>query len=729
LSLDLPLAGLALVLAVVLAARFAEIGRWRRYGRLGHLGAGAVLGLASGLAAVPVWLGQSTTDPIWASAAFEAALLPPLALLSLDLLMGLAAGAGVLVVLLGLTLGAAWPAALLLLAMIGIGIGLIRGKLEPFATWLDWRWARASSGHDDDALGLDVDLPVHWRAASIGLVPGLLLLPLLSHATAAGIVLLLVALALHVPALWAMRRLLLGDWPRATALPSGLIADAGEDRGSIAPMLARIIADLPEGIAVFDEQDRLLACNGQYRALNRDLSADLEPGVAYADLLRAELDRRAAAAVPLNELLQRHQSLPWRVEELRPDGAWVQILEQRVAAGGTLRIMRDITAIKQRELQFADLAQRNAVLASTVASVTSGVVICDATQHDQPIVFCNAAFTRITGYTAAEAMGRNCRFLQGRDTDREQVERMRRAIQVGRAVTVTLRNYRKDGRTFWNEVNISPLHDAQGKLIHFVGIIQDATNRIRTEENLREAKDQAEVANRSKSEFLANVSHELRTPLNAILGFTEIMQMGMFGPLGAPQYHTYAKDVHDSGQLLLDIINDILDLSKIEAGRMELFPEAVDVRDAFEACLRLVSGRAQTNGVTLHSELSPNLPKLRVDPRALKQMLTNLLTNAVKFTPKGGRVQLSARLDGDQVELSVADTGIGIAPKDIAKVLEPFGQADNAHSRSQQGTGLGLPIVKALVEQSGGSFRLESKVDVGTTVTLRLPAVKADAPA
>jgi PAS domain S-box-containing protein len=415
------------------------------------------------------------------------------------------------------------------------------------------------------------------------------------------------------------------------------------------------------------------------------------------------------------------------VEQLRPDGSWVQILEQRVADGGTLRIMRDITAIKQRELQFAELAQRNAVLASTVASVTSGVVICDATQADQPIVFANAAFTRITGYSTAESMGRNCRFLQGRDTDRETVERMRRAIAVGRATTVTLRNYRKDGRTFWNEVNISPLHDESGRLIHFVGILQDVTNRIRTEENLREAKDQAEVANRAKSEFLANVSHELRTPLNAILGFSEIMQLGMFGPLGAPQYHTYAKDVHDSGTLLLDIINDILDLSKIEAGRMELFPEAVDAGDVFEACLRLVTGRAQASGIALRSELPPGLPRIRVDPRAIRQMLTNLLTNAVKFTPKGGRVALTARADGDQVEISIADTGIGIAAKDIAKVLEPFGQADNPHSRRQQGTGLGLPIVKALVEQSGGSFRLESQLERGTTVTLRLPAVKTEA--
>ncbi|WP_395015470.1 PAS domain-containing sensor histidine kinase [Dongia sp.] len=726
---------LALVLAIVLAARFAELGRWRRYGRLGHLGAGALLGIAAGLAAVPVWLGQDGADPLAASAAFEAALLPPLALLSVNLLMGLSGGAGVLIVLLGATGGAAWPAAVLLLAMIGIGIGLIRGRLEPFATWLDWRWARPGRLEEAASLGLDaaLDAPGHWRAASIALIPALLLLSLLSKATPAGILLVLIAIALHVPALWAMRRLLLGDWPRTTALPGGLIADTGENRSAIAPLLARIIADLPEGIAVFDPQDRLLACNGQYRALNRDLSADLEPGAAYAELLRAQLERRGEPAV-LDDALERHRNLPWRLEERRSDGSWVQILEQRVTGGdspggGTLRVMRDITAIKQRELQFAELAQRNAVLASTVASVTSGVVICDATQADQPIVFVNAAFTRITGYTAAEATGRNCRFLQGRDTDREAVERMRRAIMVGRAATVTLRNYRKDGRTFWNEVNISPLHDEQGKLIHFVGILQDVTNRIRTEENLREAKEQAEVANRSKSEFLANISHELRTPLNAILGFTEIMQMEMFGPMGAPQYHTYAKDVHDSGQLLLDLINDILDLSKIEAGRMELFPEAVEAADVFEACLRLVSGRATSAGVTLKSDLPPDVPKLRVDPRAVRQMLANLLTNAVKFTPKGGQVMLAARADGDQVELSVADSGIGIAAKDIAKVLEPFGQADDPHSRRQQGTGLGLPIVKALVEQSGGSFRLESKVGIGTTVTLRLPAVKSEAAA
>jgi PAS domain S-box-containing protein len=731
---DLPLQGLALVLAAALAYRFAEIGRWRRYGKLGNLGAGALLGLGAALATLPGWLTVSAANSLVASAVFEAALLVPLAALSLDLLFGIAASAATIIAILALSAGAAWPAALLYLAAVAIGVGVIRARLEPFARLLDWSWARPRSTDAEAAVGMTEGLQgrAQWGAASIALVPALLLLPLLSGAWPLASVLILAAIALHVPALWAIRQLVLGAWPGSAELPNGIIADPAEERGPITPLLARIIADLPEGIAVFDAKDRLLACNGQYRGLNRDLAADLEPGAGYVDLLRAELERRNAPDLDaaLKEALERHRALPSRTEQLRPDGNWVQILEQRVADGGTLRIMRDITAIKSRELQFAELAQRNAVLASTVASVTSGVVICDATQSDQPIVFVNAAFSRITGYQAAEVMGRNCRFLQGRDTDRETVERMRRAISVGRAITVTLRNYRKDGRTFWNEVNISPLHDESGRLIHFVGILQDATHRIRTEENLREAKDQAEVANRAKSEFLANVSHELRTPLNAILGFTEIMQLEMFGPLGAPQYQTYAKDVHDSGQLLLDIINDILDLSKIEAGRMELFPEAVEASGVFEACLRLVAGRAKDSGVTLSSKLEPGLPPIRVDPRAVRQMLANLLTNAIKFTPKGGRVTLAARADGDQVELTVHDTGLGIAAKDIAKVLEPFGQVDNPHSRrEQQGTGLGLPIVKALVEQSGGGFKLESQVDRGTTVTLRLPIAKETAPA
>jgi PAS domain S-box-containing protein len=732
---DLPLGGLALVLAVALVCRLTGILAWRRYGRLGSLGAGALLGLAATLVLIPDWIAFSAShdDPLAAGAIFEVALLPVLAALSVESAFGLAAAGVTVAAMLVPSLGTSWPAAVLLAATLGSGAILARHRPTLAADWLDWAWpfmpSRASSAAASapPAIGLESgleDFSRYWRPAVIGVVPGLLLLPMLPRETPLGIFLLLVAIALHIPALWAIRLLFKTASARALT-PEELLTRVDPGRDSARPLLARIIAELPEGIAVFDEGDRLLACNEQYRVLNRHLSADLDAGAEYAALMRAEIDRRGDAADPqreLTEALQRHRSLPWRMELSRPDGAWVQILEQRVAGGDTLRIMRDITATKLRELQFAELAQRNAVLASTVASVTSGVVICDAIQEDQPIVFVNAAFTRMTGYSAAEAIGRNCRFLQGRDTDKDGIERMRRAVATGRAVTATIRNYRKDGRTFWNEINISPMRDESGRLIHFVGILQDVTNRIRTEENLREAKNLAELANRAKSEFLAAMSHDLRTPLNAIIGFSEVMQLELFGPLGAAQYSSYATDIHESGRHLLEIINDILDLSKIEAGRMELTPESVDVDEIFDAATRLVAGRAQTNGVALRASVQEGLPKLLVDRRAILRVLVNLLTNAVKFTPKGGSVTISATAaEPGWVTMEVADTGIGIAAKDLKRVLEPFVQAEDAQSRSQQGTGLGLPIAKGLVERSGGEFRLESELDRGTTVKLRIP--------
>jgi PAS domain S-box-containing protein len=741
---DLPLGGLALVLAVALVCRLTGILTWRRYGRLGNWAAGALLGLAGTLVLLPNWIAfpESHDDPAAAGAIFEVALLPVLGALGVESGFGLAAALAAVAAMLVLGWGASWPAALLLAVVLGSGVWLTARRPAIAANWLDWsrsltgswigslirgRAASQAAGVASPANALEnriEDFSRNWRPTAIGMVPGLLLLPMLPRETPLGIVLLLVAVALHIPALWAIR-LLFKTATAGAMTPEELLTRVDPGRDSARPLLARIIAELPEGIAVFDEGDRLIACNEQYRVFNRHLAADLEAGAEYAALMRAEIERRGDSTDPQRELaeaLQRHRSLPWRMELSRPDGTWVQVLEQRVAGGDTLRIMRDITATKLRELQFADLAQRNAVLASTVASVTSGVVICDAIQEDQPIVFVNAAFTRITGYSAAEAIGRNCRFLQGRDTDKEGIERMRRAVATGRAITATVRNYRKDGRTFWNEINISPMRDETGRLIHFVGILQDVTNRIRTEENLREAKNQAELANRAKSEFLAAMSHDLRTPLNAIIGFSEVMQLELFGPLGAAQYGSYAKDIHESGRHLLEIINDILDLSKIEAGRMELTPEPVDVGEIVEAATRLVSGRANTNGVALNLALTDGLPKLLVDRRAILRVLVNLLTNAVKFTPKGGSVTISATaIEPGGIAIEVADTGIGIAARDLKRVLEPFVQAEDAQSRSQQGTGLGLPIAKGLVEQSGGEFRLESELDRGTTVKLRLP--------
>ncbi|HUL06532.1 MAG TPA: HAMP domain-containing sensor histidine kinase, partial [Candidatus Acidoferrum sp.] len=238
---------------------------------------------------------------------------------------------------------------------------------------------------------------------------------------------------------------------------------------------------------------------------------------------------------------------------------------------------------------------------------------------------------------------------------------------------------------------------------------------------LAAAKARAESANQAKSKFLANISHELRTPLNAILGFSEILKTKLFGPLGAPQYENYVCDIHESGVLLLNLINDLLDLSKIEAGKFVLQEDICDVEEIADAATRVMAERALRAGVTLERKIAA-LPPVRADERKIKQIMLNLLSNAVKFTPQGGTVTLSAGLDdAGGVTFAVADTGIGIAPHQLERVMEPFGQVENIMTRTHAGTGLGLPLCKALAQLHGGTLTLESEVGSGTTVTIVLP--------
>ncbi len=242
-------------------------------------------------------------------------------------------------------------------------------------------------------------------------------------------------------------------------------------------------------------------------------------------------------------------------------------------------------------------------------------------------------------------------------------------------------------------------------------------------DGLRTAWHEAEAASRAKTEFLANMSHELRTPLNAIIGFSEVIKSEMLGALGVERYRYYAQDIYDSGHHLLAVINDILDISKVEAGEFELNEEETDLAYIVEQSLRLVRERATNQRLDLIVELDPELPHVLVDQRLIKQSLINLLSNAVKFTPGPGRVSVGAKIDADgSLTLSVTDTGIGIAEEDIAKVLQPFNQVESAFSRSHEGTGLGLSLAKSFLEVQGGGLEIASRVGEGTTVTLRLPA-------
>jgi two-component system, cell cycle sensor histidine kinase PleC len=253
------------------------------------------------------------------------------------------------------------------------------------------------------------------------------------------------------------------------------------------------------------------------------------------------------------------------------------------------------------------------------------------------------------------------------------------------------------------------------------GFVRLALMQYRREQALRAAKEAAEAASRAKSQFLAHMSHELRTPLNAILGFSEVIREQMMGEVG-PRYRDYAGDINKAGQHLLSLINDVLDLAKVEVGRLELIEEPLILPDLIGGCRHLVSETAMRAGVTMASTMPADLPPISADRLRIKQVVLNLLSNAIKFTPEGGEVRIEAALEPDgDLRLTVADTGIGMRPEDVSIALAPFGQLEDPMHRKRQGTGLGLPLAKTLVEMHGGTLGVDTELGRGTAVNILLP--------
>ena len=264
--------------------------------------------------------------------------------------------------------------------------------------------------------------------------------------------------------------------------------------------------------------------------------------------------------------------------------------------------------------------------------------------------------------------------------------------------------------------------DDKGEVIALYGIMQDMTERTLYERDLRKAKEQAEAAYASRTQFLANMSHELRTPLNAIIGFSEMIERQLLGPIGTEKYLEYISGIRESGQHLLDLISDILDMSKIEAGKYELTLEEISIAKIIQLCGHMMEGRAHESGVkiTLDHTLDEDF-KIIADRRAILQILLNLLSNAVKFTPEGGEITLTGLQRENYLSLKIADNGIGIPANKLASVTKPFEQVSSSYARNHEGSGLGLAISKELAEMHGGTLFIESAVGQGTTVTVRIP--------
>ena len=328
---------------------------------------------------------------------------------------------------------------------------------------------------------------------------------------------------------------------------------------------------------------------------------------------------------------------------------------------------------------------------------------------------------RATGYHPRELAGTPITRLTSEGAAGEALQARLQTLAPFRDFTLPVQA--KDGADKIFLLSAVPVFDTDGGgHLGYRGTASDITDLSERERSILAAKEAAEQASRSKTKFLANMSHELRTPLNAIIGFSDMMALAIHGPMGAPAYEQYAADINGSAKHLLAIINDILDIAKIEAGRLDLIVEETPVASLCDIALKLMQERAHEQDVALRCEPGPGLPNVMVDQRAMRQVLLNLLSNAVKFTRPGGEVTLRAQLSMDnELLLQVIDTGIGMREEDLHRVLEPFVQVDNELTRRFEGTGLGLSLSKQLIELHGGRIGIVSKPNFGTTVTIYLP--------
>ena len=350
---------------------------------------------------------------------------------------------------------------------------------------------------------------------------------------------------------------------------------------------------------------------------------------------------------------------------------------------------------------------------------------------DGRILFASHALQNILGRTPVEIETGHFIELTHPD-DRPQAQALREKLKPGEVRAATYRMRHRDGHYVWIESNVRGVFDeGSDQPKNVISVSRDVSERKTNELKMKAAQEEAEAASKAKSAFLASMSHELRTPLNAIIGFSDIMRDEMFGPIGNARYSEYAGLIRDSGQLLLDLIADILDTAKIEAGKMELNFDHVDLSQTIEDCGRMLAQRARDCGIQMTMEVPENGLPLTADRRAVKQIVLNLLSNALKFTPRGGHVWIKASSGAETVTLSVRDDGIGIPADAIPRLGRAFEQVATDPMLSKSGTGLGLALVNALAQRHGGAMNIASVESEGTTVTVTLamspPAAQAEA--
>lgn len=491
-------------------------------------------------------------------------------------------------------------------------------------------------------------------------------------------------------------------------------------RGAL-DLLSSAVEGLTELFVLWDKDDRLVVCNQRYRDINRSVIETTEPGVTFEAHVRAALaqglypDAEGREEAWVAERLERHRNPTGAFELCRQDGQWLLINEQKLPGGGGVTVSTDITRLKNAERLLKESEQRLRDFASVAADWFW--------EQDADLRFTYVSIENedISGVVATDHYGKTRRETRPMGVTEEELAAHEADLRAHLPFTdFRFSRQRPDGSTVHLSVSGIPLFDDEGAFLGYRGVGRNITAMIEAERDLEEARVRAETLMRAKSDFLARVSHDLSTPLNAILGFAQVMELELLGSLPDSKYVEYARNIRTSGEILSSLISDILHLSQIEAGKLELEDETVDTAALLQDVAMLFTEKAKETQIDFVLSVPGDLPQLRGDRKAILQAVMNLASNAVKFTDAGGSVRISAAAD-DGLEISVTDTGLGFDMAVLETVLEPFGRADNPSGTRREGVGLGLAITKALIEMHGGMLDIVSAPGKGTTATLRFP--------
>lgn len=480
--------------------------------------------------------------------------------------------------------------------------------------------------------------------------------------------------------------------------------------------LVDAIENLNAGFVMFGPDERLVICNQNFRAMFEKCADMIVPGVTFEEILREFIHRGGHVdGVEDMEAWIRQRMAAYRQADHRPfdqrmNGRWMRVSDHRMRDGGVVSLRTDITNLK--EIQETLILRDRAI-----AAVVNGVIITDPTQPDNPIVDVNPAFERITGYTKAEVLGRNCRFLQGPESQPETVAILHDAVVQEHECHAIIKNYRKDGTLFWNEIKITPVRDASGRLIHFVGVATDVTGQVEAQAALDRVLAELHRSNKELEQFAYMVSHDLQEPLRMVASYTQLLSRRYRGVLdaNAQEFIDYAVE---GAQRMQQFIQDLLQYSRVGTHGHPF--ERLQVATVVQRALENLRFSIEEKQAQIHTG---ELPELDADPVQLGQLFQNLIGNALKFCgPEPVRVEITATRTDQAWEFVVRDNGLGIDAKDFERIFVIF---QRLHTRQEYaGTGIGLAICKRIVERHGGRIWVESQIGKGSAFHFTIPEVQ-----